>query len=131
MNLKKSKTVFVYTKTFYSFHILIRLLYSIEVCNFKCSQTIFVVVFDLSFLFLSVQTSANQKAQEVTCWLDQAYQELIEGWDSTEGESYAERYQVRPGGRFNKEVQPTLRLNLNSELTYLRWETMSFRLQNS
>ncbi|KTG01447.1 hypothetical protein cypCar_00001758 [Cyprinus carpio] len=42
------------------------------------------------------QTSANQKAQEVTCWLDQAYQELIEGWDSTEGESYAERYQVRP-----------------------------------
>ncbi len=24
----------------------------------------------------------------------------------------------RPGARFNKEVQPTLSLNLNSELTY-------------
>ncbi|XP_064180371.1 nesprin-2-like isoform X2 [Anguilla rostrata] len=40
-------------------------------------------------------TSANQKAREVTCWLEQAYQELVEGWDSTEGESYAERYHVR------------------------------------
>ncbi len=25
---------------------------------------------------------------------------------------------IRPGARFNKEVQPTLSLNLNSELTY-------------
>ncbi|KAG5285206.1 hypothetical protein AALO_G00000740, partial [Alosa alosa] len=40
------------------------------------------------------QTSSNQKAQEVTYWLEQAYQELLEGWDSTEGESYAERYHV-------------------------------------
>ncbi|KPP74990.1 Nesprin-2-like [Scleropages formosus] len=40
------------------------------------------------------QASAGQKAREVTCWLVQAYDELLEGWISTEGESYAERYQL-------------------------------------
>ncbi|KAF7647688.1 hypothetical protein LDENG_00168300, partial [Lucifuga dentata] len=35
-----------------------------------------------------------QKAQEVTFWLVQAYDELLEGWNSTEGESYSERYHV-------------------------------------
>ena len=40
------------------------------------------------------QATPSQKAQEVTCWLLQAYEELLEGWDSTEGESYAERYHV-------------------------------------
>lgn len=46
-------------------------------------------------MFLSLkQTSANEKAREVTGWLLQAYEELLEGWDSTEGESYAERYHV-------------------------------------
>lgn len=41
------------------------------------------------------QASPDRKAKEVTCWLVQAYDELLEGWDSTEGESYSERYHVR------------------------------------
>ncbi|XP_029688374.1 nesprin-2-like isoform X1 [Takifugu rubripes] len=40
------------------------------------------------------QASPDQKVKEVTCWLLQALDELLEGWDSTEGESYAERYHV-------------------------------------
>ncbi len=44
---------------------------------------------------LQCQATADQKAKEVTCWLVQAYDELLEGWDSTEGESYSERYHVR------------------------------------
>lgn len=40
------------------------------------------------------QATPTRKAQEVTCWLVQAYDELLEGWDSTEGESYSERYHV-------------------------------------
>lgn len=44
------------------------------------------------------QASPDQKVKEVTCWLLQALEELLEGWDSTEGESYAERYHVRPSG---------------------------------
>ncbi|XP_068456286.1 nesprin-2 [Clinocottus analis] len=41
-----------------------------------------------------MQATPTRKAQEVTCWLSQAYEELLEGWDSTEGESYSERYHV-------------------------------------
>lgn len=40
------------------------------------------------------QASPDQKVKEVTHWLLQALDELLEGWDSTEGESYAERYHV-------------------------------------
>lgn len=40
----------------------------------------------------------------MTCWLEQAYQELLEGWESTEGESYAERYHVRTDQQFSKGV---------------------------
>lgn len=45
--------------------------------------------------FLVWQASPDQKVKEVTRWLLQALDELLEGWDSTEGESYAERYHVR------------------------------------
>lgn len=41
------------------------------------------------------QVSPDVKAQEVSCWLLRAYEELLEGWDSTRGESYSERYHVR------------------------------------
>ncbi|KAF7200972.1 nesprin-2-like [Nothobranchius furzeri] len=41
-----------------------------------------------------MQTTTDRKVQEVTCWLIQAYDELLEGWDSTEGESYSERFHV-------------------------------------
>ncbi|XP_028293927.1 nesprin-2 [Gouania willdenowi] len=40
------------------------------------------------------QVTPERKVQEVTCWLVHAYEELLEGWDSTEGESYSERYHV-------------------------------------
>ncbi|KAJ7990956.1 hypothetical protein DPEC_G00292250 [Dallia pectoralis] len=58
------------------------------------------------------QTTFNQKAQEVTCWLVQAYQELLEGWDSTEGESYAERYHVFQTFvvSFNEQRRPVMPL---------------------
>lgn len=46
------------------------------------------------FLSPCCQATPDQKAKEVTCWLVQAYDELLEGWDSTEGESYSERYHV-------------------------------------
>lgn len=45
--------------------------------------------------FAYFQATPDRKAKEVTCWLVQAYDELLEGWDSTEGESYSERYHVR------------------------------------
>lgn len=48
--------------------------------------------------FLHFQASSDQKVKEVTHWLLQAYDELLEGWDSTEGESYAERFHVRAAG---------------------------------
>lgn len=49
----------------------------------------------VSNCFLCCQATPDRKAKEVTCWLVQAYDELLEGWDSTEGESYSERYHVR------------------------------------
>ncbi|CAL8298101.1 unnamed protein product [Arctogadus glacialis] len=58
------------------------------------------------------QATPNQKAQEVTCWLLQAYEELLEGWDSTEGESYAERYHVFQTFlvSFNEQRRPVMPL---------------------
>ncbi|TRY90471.1 hypothetical protein DNTS_015631 [Danionella cerebrum] len=87
------------------------------------------------------QTSANQKAQEVTCWLEQAYQELIEGWDSTEGESYAERYQVFHTFivSFNEQRRPVMPLltamkrtpQLSAEQRALRqaWDSLAEKLR--
>lgn len=43
----------------------------------------------------------------MTCWLEQAYQELLEGWESTEGESYAERYHVRADENQLTPIQKT------------------------
>ncbi|XP_036841097.1 nesprin-2 isoform X1 [Oncorhynchus mykiss] len=40
------------------------------------------------------QASPNRRAREVTCWLQRAYQELLEVWASTEKKAYAERYQA-------------------------------------
>ncbi|XP_049597294.1 plectin-like isoform X2 [Syngnathus scovelli] len=40
------------------------------------------------------QVNPERKAQEVSCWLLRAHEELLEGWDSTRGESYCERYNV-------------------------------------
>lgn len=83
------------------------------------------------FFFDLIQTSANQKAQEVTCWLDQAYQELIEGWDSTEGESYAERYQVRPECQWMSEVAFTQHRFELKTLNFLNHFGRSFTQQTT
>ncbi|KAI2651915.1 Nesprin-2 [Labeo rohita] len=40
------------------------------------------------------KASPSQKAREMKCWLEGAYQELLEAWSSTEGKGYAERYQA-------------------------------------
>ncbi|TSV02080.1 Nesprin-2 [Bagarius yarrelli] len=87
------------------------------------------------------QTSATQKAQEVTCWLEQAYQELLEGWESTEGESYAERYHVFQTFvvSFNEQRRPVMPLltamkrtvKLSEEQRDLRhaWDSLAEKLR--
>ncbi|XP_062851798.1 nesprin-2 [Trichomycterus rosablanca] len=87
------------------------------------------------------QTSASQKVHEVTCWLEQAYQELLEGWVSTEGESYAERYHVFQTFvvSFNEQRRPVMPLltamkrtpRLSDEQQALRhiWESLAEKLR--
>ncbi len=41
-----------------------------------------------------------------------------DGGSAPRDDLYSLERQLRPGARFNKEVQPTRSLNLNSELTY-------------
>ncbi|MED6241108.1 hypothetical protein ATANTOWER_027989 [Ataeniobius toweri] len=41
-----------------------------------------------------LQVSPSVRAKDVTCWLQQASQELSETWTATEGSTYAEKYQV-------------------------------------
>ncbi|XP_072538856.1 nesprin-2a isoform X2 [Salminus brasiliensis] len=41
-----------------------------------------------------LEASHSQKVRENTCWLQQAYKEVLDIWSSTEGEGYAERYQT-------------------------------------
>ncbi|XP_073348538.1 calmin-like [Pagrus major] len=41
-----------------------------------------------------LQVSPSERAEEVTCWLQQAYQELSESQTATEKSSFAEKYQV-------------------------------------
>ncbi|CAL8274015.1 unnamed protein product [Merluccius merluccius] len=84
----------------------------------------------------------NQKAQEVTCWLLQAYEELLEGWDSTEGESYAERYHVFQTFvvSFNEQRRPVMPLltamkrsgKLSEEQRALReaWDALAEKLRD-
>ncbi|MCJ8731015.1 hypothetical protein PDJAM_G00191160 [Pangasius djambal] len=87
------------------------------------------------------QISATQKAQEVTCWLEQAYQELLEGWESTEGESYAERYHVFQTFvvSFNEQRRPVMPMltamkrtvKLSEEQRALRhaWDSLAEKLR--
>ncbi|KAM4723418.1 nesprin-2 [Anableps anableps] len=87
------------------------------------------------------QATPDRKAQEVTCWLVQAYDELLEGWDSTEGESYSERYHVFQTFlvSFNEQRQPIMPLltamrrtpKLSEEQRALReaWDSLSEKLR--
>nr|XP_029131758.1 nesprin-2 [Labrus bergylta] len=88
-----------------------------------------------------MQTTSDQKAQEVTCWLVQAYDELLEGWNSTEGESYSERYHVFQTFlvSFNEQRRPIMPLltamrrtpKLSDEQRALReaWDTLTEKLR--
>eukprot|EP00064_Thunnus_orientalis_P017569 superscaffoldBa00003775_g17653 len=88
-----------------------------------------------------MQVTPDRKAQEVTCWLVQAYDELLEGWDSTEGESYSERYSVFQTFlvSFNEQRRPIMPLltamrrtsKLSEEQRALReaWDTLTEKLR--
>ncbi|XP_077477537.1 uncharacterized protein syne2b [Stigmatopora argus] len=58
------------------------------------------------------QVTPERKVQEVSCWLLQAHEELLEGWDSTHGESYSERYNVFQtfAASFNEQRRPIVPL---------------------
>ncbi|KAM6917368.1 uncharacterized protein PEZ65_013189 [Lycodopsis pacificus] len=87
------------------------------------------------------QATPARKAQEVTCWLLQAYEELLEGWDSTEGESYSERYHVFQTFlvSFNEQRRPIMPLltamrrtsKLSEEQRSLRaaWDSLAEKLR--
>ncbi|KAJ0063237.1 hypothetical protein NL108_015023, partial [Boleophthalmus pectinirostris] len=87
------------------------------------------------------QANPDKKAQEVTCWLNQAYDELLEGWDSTEGEGYAERYHVIQTFlvSFNEQRRPIMPLltamrrtpKLSDEQRALRqaWDAVTEKLR--
>nr|XP_020467227.1 nesprin-2-like [Monopterus albus] len=88
-----------------------------------------------------MQVTPDRKAQEVTCWLVQAYNELLEGWDSTEGESYSQRYHVFQTFlvSFNEQRSPIIPLltamrrspNLSEEQRALReaWDALIGKLR--
>ncbi|KAM4541257.1 nesprin-2-like [Fundulus diaphanus] len=88
-----------------------------------------------------MQATPERKAQEVTCWLVQAYDELLEGWDSTEGESYSERYHVFQTFlvSFNEQRRPIMPLltamrrapKLSEEQRALReaWDSLNEKLR--
>ncbi|XP_035761763.1 nesprin-2a, partial [Neolamprologus brichardi] len=87
------------------------------------------------------QVTPDRKAQEMTCWLVQAYDELLEGWDSTEGESYPERYNVFQTFlvSFNEQRRPIMPLltamrrtpKLSDEQRTLReaWDALTEKLR--
>ncbi|XP_046877069.1 nesprin-2-like isoform X4 [Hypomesus transpacificus] len=58
------------------------------------------------------QASPNQRAREVTSWLQRAYQELLELWAATEKESYADRHQAFQGfvSSFSEQRRPVVPL---------------------
>ncbi|MEQ2162474.1 hypothetical protein GOODEAATRI_020086, partial [Goodea atripinnis] len=86
------------------------------------------------------QVTPDRKAQELSCWLGQAYDELLEGWDSTEGESYSERYHVFQTFlvSFNEQRRPIMPLltamrrapKLSEEQRALReaWDSLNEKL---
>ncbi|XP_059369612.1 nesprin-2-like [Carassius carassius] len=87
------------------------------------------------------EASPTQKAREMKCWLERAYQELLEAWNSTEGKGYAERYQAFQNfvGTYYDQRRPVIPLlsamrrcaKPSEEQMALRkaWDTMEERLQ--
>ncbi|KAL6486315.1 hypothetical protein MHYP_G00057070 [Metynnis hypsauchen] len=87
------------------------------------------------------QASPNQKVREMTCWLQQAHEELLDVWSSTDGEGYTERYQAFQTfiGSFYEQRRPVMSMlsamkrsaKLSEEQLTLRkaWDLMEERLQ--
>ncbi|KAG1964263.1 nesprin-2 [Pimephales promelas] len=87
------------------------------------------------------EASPNQKAREMKCWLQQAYQELLETWASTGGEGYAKRHQAFQNfvGTYYDQRRPVIQVisamrrctKPSEEQMALRkaWDTMEEKLQ--
>ncbi|KAK2864041.1 hypothetical protein Q7C36_003195 [Tachysurus vachellii] len=87
-----------------------------------------------------LQASPSQKVREMTCWLRQAYEELLDVWSSTEREGYSRRYQAFQTfvGSFYEQRRPVIPMlsamkrstKLSEEQVALRqaWDNMEDRL---
>ncbi|XP_044232894.1 nesprin-2-like isoform X4 [Thunnus albacares] len=87
------------------------------------------------------QASPSERAREVTCWLQQAYDELSETWTAAEKSSYAEKYQVFQSlaSSFTEQRRPVMTLfsairrcpELSQEQHALRtaWDRLEEELQ--
>ncbi|XP_039874015.1 nesprin-2 isoform X3 [Simochromis diagramma] len=87
------------------------------------------------------EVSPSERAQQVTCWLEQAYQELSDSWKAAENSSYAEKYQVLQSlaGSFTEQRRPVMTLlaalrrrpELSQQQCFLRtaWDQLEEELQ--
>ncbi|KAI4900991.1 hypothetical protein NFI96_032985 [Prochilodus magdalenae] len=87
------------------------------------------------------EASPSQKVREMTCWLQRAYEDLLDVWSSTEGEGYAGRYQAFQSfvGSFHEQRWPVIPMlsamkrsaKLSEEQLALRkaWDLIEERLQ--
>ncbi|XP_054910388.1 nesprin-2-like [Poeciliopsis prolifica] len=85
--------------------------------------------------------SPSERAQDVTRWLQQAWQELSETWTATEGSNYAEKYQVYESltASFDEQRRSVMKLlaaarrrsDLNQEQQALRtaWDRLEEELR--
>ncbi|CAI5684202.1 unnamed protein product, partial [Oreochromis niloticus] len=88
-----------------------------------------------------LQVSPSERAQQVTRWLEQAYQELSDSWKAAENSSYAEKYQVLQSlaGSFTEQRRPVMTLlaalrrrpELSQQQCFLRtaWDQLEEELQ--
>ncbi|XDV42021.1 hypothetical protein PO909_010774 [Leuciscus waleckii] len=96
---------------------------------------------DLPLADEGFEASPNQKAREMKCWLQRAYQELLEAWASAGGEGYAERHQAFQNfvGTYYDQRRPVIPMlsamrrcaKPSEEQMALRkaWDTMEEKLQ--
>ncbi|XP_078030046.1 nesprin-2a isoform X4 [Epinephelus lanceolatus] len=87
------------------------------------------------------QVSPSERALEVTCWLQQAFEELSEAWTATEKSNFAEKYHVfqNVAGSFTEQRKPVMTLlaairrcpELSQEQCALRtaWDRLEEKLQ--
>ncbi|KAK3542499.1 hypothetical protein QTP86_027712 [Hemibagrus guttatus] len=88
-----------------------------------------------------LEVSPSEKVREMTCWLQRAYEELLDVWSSTEREGYCRRYQAFQTfvGSFYEQRHPVIPMlsamkrstKLSEEQVALRqaWDNMEDRLQ--